>query len=191
MSLALQSHAIVDSYTLRRLSASAVRFRLGRQLDWRLDLMLDATGLHLLSLRGLYALRATGETQTLFSVVVDDEGIKQISEMTESPWEDAEIVVRTEALLKIPHTQTPLEVPLDLRLRDYAALPSPDVDRIERERGVVHTGRRRVVEMNIRGKDFIPDADTVVPSSAAEKRIHEAAPAHRRPGRTFFVEGDN
>lgn len=187
MSLALQSHAIVDSYTLRRLSASAVRFRLGRQLDWRLDLMLDATGLHLLSLRGLYALRATGETHTLFTIVVDDDGMKEVSEMIESPWDDAEIVVRTEALLKIPHTQTPLEVPLDLRLRDYAALPSPDVSQIERDNGVTLAGRK-VVEMTVRGSDFIPDEDTVLPSIAAEKRIHNAAPTHRKPGRTFFTE---
>lgn len=160
--ITLNSMALADSYTLRRLSANAVRYRLGQQLDWRLDLMLDATGLHILSLRGLYVLGADREVEELFTVLFDADGNKHPSEM-KSPTIEGEMVVRTEALLKLPGTDKPLEVGLDLRMRDFVALPAPDITR----RGETS----KIFEMDIRGGQFIPDGDTPRPTNTTMERL--------------------
>jgi hypothetical protein len=117
----LYGTAVADSYTLRRLSANAVRFRLGKQLDWRLDLMLDATGMHILSLRSIYVLSEDRETDTIFDLVISDDGTKEIGEMREPRFE-GEYVVRSEVMLKIPYTIEPVIAQLDLRLRDFMSL---------------------------------------------------------------------
>jgi hypothetical protein len=148
------------------LSASAVRFRLGRQLDWRIDLILDATGLHLLSLRGLYVMAMDGsrEIETLFEITVDDEGNKASSAMR-APTMDGEIIVRSEAILKLPHTPDPLFTELDLRLRDYISLP-PAEPNIQRKRDDAGT---QFFEVDMRGSDFLPDRDTPKIGEASER----------------------
>lgn len=110
---------LADSFTLRRLSANAVRFRLGAQLDWRIDLLLDAEGMHLLRMRGIYVLSPNRQVEWLMEPLNESEGT--FTDLKD-PSIEGEMVVRSEALLKIPGTMEPLEMPLDLRLRDYTSL---------------------------------------------------------------------
>lgn len=115
------SAVVTDTYTLRRLAANAVRFRLGAQLDWRLDLVLDSAGLHLLFLRGIYVIK---EDRTVGWVLHPDNRADGGGLDFEQP---GEYVTRTEGYLKLARTRDPLHVEIDLRLRDYVTLaPAPN-----------------------------------------------------------------
>lgn len=117
----IKSAVVTDTYMLRRLSANAVRFRLGAQLDWRLDLMLDSEGLHLLFLRGLYVIKENRAVEWLLHPDNRAGGGNLDFE------QQGEFVTRTEGYLKLARTREPLTVPLDLRMRDYARLaPAPN-----------------------------------------------------------------
>lgn len=95
--LALAPAMLADAAQVRRISGRAVRLGLDRQLDLRLDLMLDSGGVSIISIKEVFR---PGEHY------------------------DAEIgpVLRCFALLSVVGTQDAVDAEIDLLLRDYAAL---------------------------------------------------------------------
>jgi len=153
---------VADTYTLRRLSANAVRFRLGAQLDWRLDLVLDSTGMHLLVLSGVYVLGEDRQVEWLLEPGPDYVAAGDI--VMNQPTLTGELVVRSRANLKLPRTADPLRVPLDLRMRDYASL----IKIPHQELG----GAAKATGVTVTLGDLMPDDDTPLPDDAS-KRLWE------------------
>jgi len=140
--LELAGGMVADTWTIRRLSANAVHFRLGKQLDWRLDLMLDAGGRHCLFIKGMYLLTPDRRVIWLY------RNTDAVASLAEQP-EEGEQVVRTSTLLKLAKEREPLTVELDLRLRDYASLtPLP------KPKGA------RVFEGSVQSGQVFPDLDS-------------------------------
>lgn len=144
---------VLDTHTLRLIAANAVRFRLGNQLDWRLDTVLDPGGFHLFYLRAIYALTPDRRMADILTMVHDESG-KFVTMQQADVVPAGERVVRTSGMVKLPGRKPPFEIDLDLRLRDYLAQEAVYAD------GPNDPSRRFGDISIVTRSDLIPDSFT-------------------------------